>query len=415
MTEQPPKVLTPRPDHDDWLTEEEVRGLTVEKVVTALEKAGESIAADAEETERQRHPTEAAWSAVRKSGLFYLLVPEEFGGVGVDRLDALVDPVLVIAEQCASTAWCAMQCMEQQWMVSLFPEEFQREVWGRLPYLTAAGSAFPMGAATRVDGGFRVTGRYRWGSGILYAQWVYAFALTEEADGNSRPYLFFVPIEDVTILDTWFVDGMAGTGSHDFVVSDVFVPEHRALDAVPLFTTGRLDKPNPIQRVPLPVFLATFVSIPILGAARSVVKAHRDRLIGARADNGSTLKSADPTLLARADTSVRLAELALRSALAEIHDHLEAAAPIPEDVRSSLRAQVAYSVDLARTAARSIGDVSGSSAHLLANPIQRAVRDVNMLSTHVAVEFSEAMDFHGRQLIGMPVTVAFEDSAEPSK
>ena len=400
MTERQPQSLAPRSHHDDWLSDRDLRGLTVEKVVQSLEAAGSVIAADAEETERQRHPTEAAWSAVRKSGMFYLSVPREFGGVGVDRLEDLVDPVLVIAERCASTAWCAMQCVEQQWLVSLFPEEFQREVWGKLPYLTAAGSAFPMGKAKKVDGGFRVDGHYRWGSGVMYAQWVYAFALSEDVEGGPRPHCFFVPIEEVTVLDTWFVDGMAGTGSHDFVLNDVFVPEHRTLDALPLLSTGQQDKPNPIQRVPLPVFLATFVGLPIFGAARSVVKAYREKLSSDAADAGSTGRKGDHACLAKADISVRLAELALRSVLEEIQGYLSAAALIPDDVRTSLRAQVAYAVDLARSAARAISDVSGSSAHLLGNPVQRAVRDINMLSTHVAVEFGDAMDVYGAQLTG---------------
>jgi 3-hydroxy-9,10-secoandrosta-1,3,5(10)-triene-9,17-dione monooxygenase len=395
------RILKPNPIHADWLPESEVSTLTVEDVARRLRAAGPVIAAEADATEQQRFPTETAWSAVRKSGMFYLTVPREFGGVGIDRLDAYIEPIFAIAENCMSTAWCAFQSMQHQWMAGLFPEQFRREIFESLPYLTASGSSFPLGRARKVDGGYRVNGRYRWGSGILYAQWVFAIALIEDEGNAPRSACFFMPAQDVTILDTWFVDGMAGTGSHDFVIDDVFVPDHRALDAMVL-GLGQQDRANPLERAPLPVVAPAIVPLPIIGAARSVVSAYRDRLTAEGTQLSATGRRGDHVALAKAETAVRIAELTVRDEIAQIQGYLDAARPIPGDVRTVWRAQSTYAVDLCKTAVRALGDLSGSGVHQIGNPMQRAIRDINMLSSHTVIDFPHAMDALGRQMVGLP-------------
>ena len=394
--------LKPRPAHTDWLPAAEVSALTPDEVARRLREAGPVIAAEAAETERQRYPTERAWSTVRKSGMFYLTVPREFGGVEVETLEAFIEPILAIAENCMSTAWCAFQSMQHQWMLSLFSDEFRREAFTSLPYVTLSGSSFPLGKAVKVDGGYRVSGRYRWGSGVLYAQWVFAIAQLDDGSGTPRSGCFFMPVEDVTILDTWSVDGMAGTGSHDYVVDDVFVPEHRALDAVMLYA-GQQDRANPLHRAPLPVIAPALVPLSIIGAARSVVSAYRERLSAEGIKLGATGRRGDLVALARADTAVRIAEITIRAEIAQIQDYLSAARPVPEDVRSALRAQSTYAVDLCKTAVRAIGDLSGSGIHYYGNAMQRAIRDINMLSTHTVIDLPHAMDAHGRQMLGLPM------------
>jgi 3-hydroxy-9,10-secoandrosta-1,3,5(10)-triene-9,17-dione monooxygenase len=393
--------LIPHPEHTDWLPASEVSALTSAEVARRLREAGSLIAAEANNTEQQRYPTERAWSAIRRSGMFYLTVPREFGGVEVESLEAFIEPILAIAENCMSSAWCAFQSMQHQWMLSLFSEEFQREVFGSLPFATLSGSSFPMGRAIKVDGGYRVNGRYRWGSGILYAQWVFAIAQLDDGSGTPKSGCFFMPVDAVTILDSWHVDGMAGTGSHDYVVDDVFVPDHRVIDAAMLYM-GQQERANPLQRAPLPVIAPALVPLSIIGAARSVVRAYRDRLTADGIALNATGRRGDHAALARADTAVRIAEIAVRDEIAQIQNYLSAAQPIPEQVRAALRAQSTYAVGLCKQAARAIGDLSGSGVHYVGNAMSRAIRDIAMLSSHTVIDLSHAMDAHGRQMLGMP-------------
>lgn len=394
--------LKPQSAHADWLAPGDVSALTPAEVARRLREAGPVIAAEAGLAEQQRFASERAWSAVRKSGMFYLTVPKQFGGVEVESLEAFIEPILAIAENCMSTAWCAFQSMQHQWMLSLFPEEFQREVYADLPYVTLSGSSFPMGKAVKVDGGYRVNGRYRWGSGILYAQWVFAIAQLDDGSGAPKAGCFFMPVDAVTVLDTWHVDGMAGTGSHDYVIDNVFVPEHRGLDAVMLYV-GQQERSNPLQRAPLPVVAPALVPLSIIGAARSVVRAYQGRLAAEGIELNATGRRGDHAALARADTAVRIAELTIRSEIAQIQEHLDAAMPIPEPVRAALRAQSTFAVDLCKTAVRTIGDLSGSGVHYSGNAMMRAIRDINMLSSHTVIDLPHAMDAHGRQMLGLPM------------
>jgi len=396
--------LRPQPLHQDWLAREEVGKLSPDEVARRLREVGPVIAEEADETERQRFVSERAWSAVRKSGMFYLTVPRAYGGVEVESLEAFIEPILAIAENCMSTAWCAFQSMQHQWMLSLFPEQFQREVFSELPFVTLSGSSFPMGKAVKVDGGYRVNGRYRWGSGVLYAQWVFAIAQLDDGSGTPKSGCYFMPSDQVTVLDTWHVDGMAGTGSHDYSVDNVFVPEHRALDAVMLYL-GQQERSNPLQRAPLPVVAPALVPLSIIGAARSVVRAYRDRLAAEGIEVSATGRRGDHAALARADTAVRIAEITIRSEITQIQEYLLSAKPIPEDVRAALRAQSTFAVDLCKTAVRAIGDLSGSGVHYSGNAMMRAIRDINMLSSHTVIDLPHAMDAHGRQMLGLPMEI----------
>jgi alkylation response protein AidB-like acyl-CoA dehydrogenase len=401
MSKPQPRTLTPISRNDDWLTREELAELTPEKALHNLREVAGLIADHALATERQRYPTEAVWSAVRKSGLFYFYVPKEHGGLSLETIEPMIDALVIIAGSCASTAWCAAQCLMHQWQISLMGDRFQQEVFGTLPYVTAAGSAFPLGSARRVDGGFRLTGRFRWGSGIMYAQWIFAFALAEETDGRKLPYLMFVPIDDVTVFDTWQVDGMMGTGSHDFELSDVFVPEHRAYDAM-LINRGQPDKPNPIQRLPLPVFAPFLSASTILGAARGAVAAYRARLATGGPGGRPVERALDHVCLARADLAVKVADLAIRDAGRQSAAAFAGSVTISEAETMQLRVQPAYAAELAKQALRSISDISGSSAHLLGNALQRAVRDANMLGTHIAMNPSTTNELYGRLMLGLP-------------
>jgi 3-hydroxy-9,10-secoandrosta-1,3,5(10)-triene-9,17-dione monooxygenase len=259
-----------------------------------------------------------------------------------------------------------------------------------------------MGRAIEADNGYRVSGHFRWGSGILYAQWVFVMALVKGADGSSRSVCLFMPVSDVTILDSWFMDGMAGTGSHDFVVEDVFVPAHRSVDGAMLHL-GQPARVNPLQRAPLPVLASSFVPVPILGAARSIVKAYRAQLATAGVEIGPTGRRGDHVALARADMALQFAEMAIRDSASRIQNLLREAVPIAESTRIALRAQSAYAVDLCRQAAREIMDLCGSGAHGLGHPAQRALRDVTVLASHVTVDLASAMDVYGRHLAGLPI------------
>ena len=414
MSDVEATAILPHPRHQDWLEPEEVAGLTVEVIRQRLLDIQGLIAAHAMEAEQQRYPVEKVWSAIRRTGLFYLYVPKTFGGMGHGDLEAMIDLCTIIGEGCASTAWGAVQCLQNQWLIARFPERFQQEIWGTFPYVTAAGSAFPLGKATRVDGGFRLTARYRWGSGVMYSQWVFGFAQVDDPDGKQPVYCMMWPIEEGTVLDTWHFDGMCGSGSHDYAAEDLFIPEHRTLNAEVL-SQGMPDRATPLERIPPPVIIPIILSLPILGAARGAVKAYRKRLSTGGPDGGPVDRALHHACLARADLAVSIAELTIRDAARRLQDDFSRSASISQAERTKVRAVGAYAVEMCKNALRSISDISGSSAHHLSNPIQRALRDVTILGTHVAIDPNVTAELYGRDLVGIAseIYAGFQASVGP--
>jgi len=379
-------------------------GLTVEGVLEGVRAARPLIAAHAAESERLRYVAEPVWRALWESGMFWLTAAKDQGGLDVDALDPVIEAVALIGEGCVSTAWCAAQVLQQQWMLRNLTEQFQKEVQAKHPVICAAGNGTAFGTARRVEGGLRVNGRYRYGSNAVYAEWLFGFAHVEEADGSKNLHCTLVPAAEVTVLDTWQVDGVVGSGSHDFIFDDVFVPAHRVQTPAVLLAP-RPEHPNRLLRGPLLQYPHFFSAAPILGAARGAVANLRAKLASGGPDGGPVDRGTMHELLGRCDTTMRIAELAILDSGRKMVDlHAETGEAAQED-QLALRMQASQAIEMSREVLRMISDASGSSAHLLANPLQRAVRDATMLSTHATINPHGLTEAYGRIMLGLPAVV----------
>ncbi len=395
------------PAGDDWLTPGELQALTPQALVARTTALKPLLAAHAREAEIARRPVQAVWDAVRRTGAFYHFVPRKYGGLEFD-VDSFIDAMLPLGEACASTAWVTTFCVEHNWMAAQFPEAFQDETFGgAFPYIIAPGVTMPPGLATPVEGGYRLTGRWKWGTGVMNSDWILATGMVA---GLTPPTILFFafPTAEATVLDTWHVDGMAGTGSNDIAVKDLFVPAHRVMNMGHM-REGRAHGAqlydNPVYRMPMLPFLAVTAAIPAVGAAHGAVKLFRERL-QERVMHGTDQKQADKPAaqmrLARADVMTQTAEMLIREvarANVELGRQNRAAEVEP---RIALRLKIAYAMDLCRNAIRILAEASGSGAHFLDNPIQRALRDINVMSSHVVYDLDGALELHGRALIGLP-------------
>jgi len=390
------------PDFRNRLSAEELALVTPQTLVERITALGPFVTEHAAEAEAQRKQVDTVVDAIHATGVFHHFVPKCYGGLEFGVMD-FVDNMLPLGAADASTAWVTAFCMEHNLLLSLFSEQAQDEVFGVQPYVIAPGCAFPPGVATPVPGGFRLTGRWRYASGVMHADWALAVGLN--ADDRSDARWFAFPLDEATVHDVWRMDGMAATGSNDFSVTDLFVPEHRGL---PLATMnagttpgGRLHD-NPMYRVPVTAFLGIASAIPLVGAAQGVIALCREQLAG-RVSIG--VKQGDrPAVqmaLARADVEVRIAELALRDAVARLMDVAERGATADVPTRARIRAQVTTISAMCRTATRDIVDALGTTVHETSNPIQRAVRDITVGTGHVVHDRSAALELHGRLLLGL--------------
>lgn len=395
------------PAGDDFLSAAEVAALDPAELTRRTTALAPLVRDSAAEAERLRRPVAAVWSAIRNSGFFYQFVPRSRGGMGVDT-DSFIDAALPIAMADPATAWSACFCAGHNRTLAHFPVEAQQEIWGGdYPYIVAPSLSSPPAQAGRVPGGYRISGSWGWGSGIMDADWVLGVVMVIEEGAEPQLSMAAFPAAEASVTDTWNMDGLAASGSNDVAVADLFIPEHRMLTDFGIFSgnsAGAREYSEPVFHIPLTTFAGFIASVPILGAARGVVDIY-GRLLSERTVRGKQSPLSESVAaqvrLAEADLKVSTAEQIIRNVGRRGMEAagLDAADQVPLRVR--LRAELAFSVKLCRDAAALVSEGAGSSVHRLDHPFQRMVRDINIMSSHLGFDPDACHELHGRLLLGM--------------
>ena len=180
-------------------------------------------------TEDGRRVSEENIQAIADSGLFRITVPRRYGGYEVN-IRTKLEVSAALAEGCGSTAWAVTLINVCNWFTSLYSQKAQDEVFGANPNARVAGVFAPSAKTRRVDGGMIVTGKWYYSSGSLHATWgLVGVPVVNEAGVQVDQGLALIPMEQLSIEDTWYVTGMKGTGSNALVANEVFVPDYRIL------------------------------------------------------------------------------------------------------------------------------------------------------------------------------------------
>ncbi|MFT5442529.1 MAG: 3-hydroxy-9,10-secoandrosta-1,3,5(10)-triene-9,17-dione monooxygenase [Myxococcota bacterium] len=367
------------------------------------------LAEHAEEAERLRRPHDKVIAALKEAEIFKLMVPRSHGGFELD-LDTFLEVGLALAEGDASMAWVTTFYIEHCWMFCHFPLEFQEELFAGRGYALAPASIAIGGKAVMVEGGFRLTGRWPWSTGIMHADWVMVSAQVDNPDNEFDIRMMVLRPSEVTVDDVWFVDGMQGTGSNDVVIDSVIVPEAHTTSMLDMVSgKGRASEihEGPLFHTPMIPILSLAASIPSVGQAKVAVKRFRDRMIERTLYATTTKQSDKPAAqmrLARAELEVRQAELLLRQTVAEVMELRENATTID---RTRWAASFAYVVDQSKRVLQSIAEASGAHAHFQSHPLQRAVRDVNTMACHVVFDLDSRLENHGRAMVGLDTAGMF--------
>lgn len=361
------------------------------------------LAEHAAEAERLRKPHDAVMAALEEAEIFKLMVPRDRGGLELD-LDTFLEVGLALAEGDASMAWVTTFYIEHCWMFCHFPEAFQKEVFADRSYVLAPAAIAVAGTARPVDGGFRLSGRWQWGTGAMHAQWVIVGARVEDPNNELDFRFFAMRPSEVTIDDTWYVDGMLATGSNDIVIEDLVVPEERTASIIAMSSGQGLGAKlyeSPLYNTPMIPILGLAAAMPAVGQAKAAVQRFRE-FMTERILYGTETKQADKPAaqmrLARAEIEARQAELLLREVVAEIMELRNRATPID---RTRWLGCYAYAVDQSKRVLQSISEASGAHAHFLSHPLQRAVRDANTMACHVIFDLDSRLENMGRTMLGL--------------
>ncbi|MDP7734239.1 acyl-CoA dehydrogenase family protein [Mycobacterium paragordonae] len=360
----------------------------------------------AQEAERHRRLPDATVEELRESGFTELLKPKGYGGQQAE-FAAIFDPVRRMAHGCASTAWTAAFYTIHNWMLSLFDEQAQAEGFATQPFLASAPLA-PTGRGTPADGGVTLSGRWSWATGVMHGNWTIVGALCGPDDAI-YPALALIPADDISIVDVWHTDGMCATGSNDIVAESVFVPEHRLVKLTDIYagtTPGARLHDADVYRWPMVPALALTAAMPALGAAERVTEIYTQRLserVIAYEGTSQKDKPAAQARLGQARVRLRALHGLLHETTGRIDDILASGNTVPRAVRADARLAAAHIVKESRGVIADLLEASGASAHFLDNPLQRAKRDVDVISGHVIFDYDTSRELAGALAIGLKI------------
>ena len=409
--DRPPRLEIDIPTGEDWLSAEELAFLTPETLRERVLAIKPLAAARARDVEIARRPDKEVWAALRKSGVFYMFVPKRFGGLEMTVND-LIDVMTPLGEACASTCWCATFAIEHNvGIIKSYPMARQAAIFDEYPYVTAPGVTVPPGMAVPVEGGYRITGRWEWGSAVMNSDWVLALILIVRPDEAPEMASVMMPAKDVTVLDTWHVAGMAGTGSHDIVAEDLFVPDDYvgASPLAPLLPNedGSFDHEMPVLRIPFTNLLALTTMLPALGVARAAVE-RATEMAPQRMVLGTEIRYSDretmQNRLGRAETKVHSAEVMLQHAASRMMEVGRSGGEADFELRTSIRSEIMLALELCRDAVRSLMEASGASGFRLDSPMQRYFRDIHVIGNHPLYDSDVLYEQRGRALLDLPQT-----------
>jgi indole-3-acetate monooxygenase len=372
-----------------------------------LDRAAEQASALARElagsTEQARRLPEELVGRLRAGGLLRAGAPRSVGAPEAPPAVTL-RCAETVARGDASAGWCVSIAATSSLLAAYLPADGAAEIFGD-PEAVAAGVWAPRGTATPSDAGFRVSGRWPYCSGIMHSDFLFVGTVIDTGAspgaGPARLRVVGLPTGEVEILDTWHTSGLRGTGSHDAVATDVFVPGHRTLS---LFDGPAVDAP--LYRFPIFRYFALSIAAAALGNARGAID---DLAVLAAAKVGQDSRR---TLAERPATQSAVAEseASLRAARAfyyqAIDDAWQAAQqpqpqPVSVELRTALRLAATHAVRTSAEVARAMYDLGGGTAIYEDSALQRRFRDAHVATAHFQVN-PASWELTGRLLLGQP-------------
>jgi 3-hydroxy-9,10-secoandrosta-1,3,5(10)-triene-9,17-dione monooxygenase len=342
------------------------------------------------------------------TGLFRMQQPRRVGGSELE-FAAVVTFGALLARACASSAWNLVNLGSHHLLLGMFPPKAQDEVWNvSADTLIASSFVFPAGRAERVEGGYRISGRWPFSSGVDPSDWNLLAGQVAGAEGEPpEQRVFLLHRSQYTVHDTWFAGGLRGTGSKDVGVKEQFVPEHRTVAVADMKggpTPGSSVNPGPLFQMPVFALFPYMLSGVALGIAEGLI----DQFAAGSAGRG---KMTGAKIAAVQSVQLRLGEaaaLARASRLFQVGNCREAEAMIREGrvpdmpTKARYRLEGAYAVDWAVKAVDVLFMLSGASGLYESGHVARAFRDAHAVKQHFSFNTDVAGTTYGRVALGLP-------------
>ncbi len=387
--------------------------VTPDELVARARALVPNLRARQAETERQRCVPLISIEEMQAAGLYRVQQPAHYGGLEYG-LDTFVRVAMEIASGCGSTGWVFSTGAQHQWQIGMYPRQAQDEVWKDTPAALAGSSYAPTGIAAAVDGGFLVSGKWSFCSGVDNAQWMILGVRIKEA-GDAEPSgvgFVLVPKDDYVIQENWDVLGLIGTGSHDLVLDDVVVPPHRMLthaEALSGNPPGAEINRGDLFKIPFFAAISICLCAAILGMGQGALEDYLDAMKG-RKTRGAAVSA--PRGIAEFQTiQLRVGEasagidaareLVLRDCR-NIMAAMAAGRELTEAERARNKGDLGFAVRLVSRAADLLFESVGGVGLYSHNRVQRAWRDIHAGAKHISMNWDAVGSLYGRVSLGLP-------------
>ena len=369
------------------------------------------LAGNAAQGETDRRVVEESIQALTDAGLFKISVPKRYGGYETS-MRTMLDVSAEVAEADGGTAWVVTLINVCNWMVGLMPEKAQDEVFGADPDAKVSGVLAPTAQTRKVDGGWRVSGKWYYNSGSWHATWAVMGIPITDADGNVVDQgCALIPRSDMDFEDTWFVAGMRSSGSNCLVADDVFVPEHRVMRMPPAIAGDYLTEHS--DEVLYRSALVPVVALVLVGPQLGMGRAALDFVIGK-----APKKPISYTFFASQKEStafqLQIAEAARLIDTAHLHAY-RAAADIDEAAargeypdyltRARVRSDTGYVAECITRAIDILLYAHGAGSFAEVSPLQRIWRDSATAARHAIVSPAVSYEVYGKALLGVDESI----------
>lgn len=383
--------------------------------IDALRAAGPELKAEAAVSADERRLSERAAKILRETGAMRLAQPARYGGLEADPR-VFVEAMMLTSQFDGAAGWVLGVVGVHNWHIGLYADSVQAEVWGDDPDTWISSSYNYVGKATRVDGGFRLTGRWSFSSGCEHARWVFVGGFVYDDDGKPLEMRhFLLPRVDYEIVDVWHVAGLSGSGSNDIVVNDAFVPDAHSMSWADLKAhrcPGVEVNSSPLFRVPWGSMFLNAVSAPLVGMAKGMLDesvAMVKQRVSGYIPPGPTAGPFDakriwPAVtmykLAEASAEIDAARVQMLDNLGDVYAYAQEGLPAPLEVRARARRDQVMAVKRALDSANAIFSLAGGRGLSLKSPIQRLWRDAQAGGHHVVNGSDQALTSYGAFLMG---------------
>ena len=354
-----------------------------------VDKIGPVLAAQRFKTSNNRKLLLDTHRALVSAGFFQACQPAKFGGYELP-FGAQTSLGAEIGKYCGASGWIVSVCGTHHWMLGKFSHIAQRDVWGKNSK-AIVGSAFASAYQNveKVEGGFHVSGRWLYSSGINFCQWVIVVGRIK--NGHDAPQMWFmlIPKHDFIVEDNWRTVGLKSTGSNDVLVKGAFVPLHRVMtseDMNKIDTQGSIGEPNSIYKIPMNGIINYCVSAPTLGIAEGAFNHFcafmKDRPVR---NSGGGVNTAIILRTSESAAEIESARLLYEKDISLIQRSVNAGRQLNIEDLARIKRNAAYIGKLTKRAVNRLAESMGAGGLSDENIVHLAYADITAACSHVSM------------------------------